>query len=57
MLSVRRLMTGIGLVGPGVFLLAFCTVDNLLAAVLYVDSYELFFIVKICYESIALIMN
>lgn len=33
-LSVRRLMTGIGLIGPGVFLLAFCTVDNLLAAVL-----------------------
>ncbi|XKL64473.1 hypothetical protein PGB90_004559 [Kerria lacca] len=36
-LSVRRLMTGIGLIGPGVFLLAFCTVDNLLAAVLFVS--------------------
>lgn len=33
-LSVRRLMTGFGLIGPGIFLLAFCTVDNLLAAVL-----------------------
>jgi hypothetical protein len=32
-LSVRRLMTSIGLLGPGVFMLAFCTVDNLLAAV------------------------
>jgi hypothetical protein len=32
-LSVRRLMTSIGLLGPGVFLLAFYTVDNLLAAV------------------------
>lgn len=36
-LSVRRLMTGIGLVGPGLFLLAFCTMDNLLAAVLFVS--------------------
>ncbi|RZF44243.1 hypothetical protein LSTR_LSTR003883 [Laodelphax striatellus] len=36
-LSVRRLMTSIGLLGPGVFLLAFCAVDNLLAAV--VPSY------------------
>lgn len=35
-LSVRRLMTGFGLIGPGIFLLAFCAVDNLLAAVLYV---------------------
>lgn len=35
-LSVRRLMTNIGLVGPGAFLLAFCAVDNLLAAVMYV---------------------
>lgn len=33
-LSVRRLMTSIGLIGPGIFLLVFCTVDNLLAAVL-----------------------
>ncbi|RZF47620.1 hypothetical protein LSTR_LSTR014747 [Laodelphax striatellus] len=32
-LSVRRLMTSIGLLGPVVFLLAFCAVDNLLAAV------------------------
>lgn len=35
-LSIRRLMTNIGLVGPGAFLLAFCAVDNLLAAVMYV---------------------
>ncbi|KAI4487714.1 hypothetical protein M0802_011904 [Mischocyttarus mexicanus] len=33
-LSVRRLMTNIGLIGPGAFLLAFCAVDNLLAAVM-----------------------
>lgn len=36
-LSVRRLMTGIGLMGPGIFLLIFSTVDNLLAAVLFVS--------------------
>ncbi|XP_014294199.1 uncharacterized protein [Halyomorpha halys] len=36
-LSVRRLMTSIGLFGPGIFLLAFCTVDNLLAAVVFVS--------------------
>ncbi|XP_039286184.1 sodium-dependent phosphate transport protein 1, chloroplastic-like [Nilaparvata lugens] len=36
-LSVRRLMTSIGLLGPGVFLLAFCAVDNLLAAVVFVS--------------------
>lgn len=36
-LSVRRLMTNIGLIGPGAFLLAFCAVDNLLAAVMYVQ--------------------
>lgn len=35
-LSVRRLMTNIGLIGPGAFLLAFCAVDNLLAAVMFV---------------------
>lgn len=29
-------MTNIGLIGPGLFLLAFCAVDNLLAAVMYV---------------------
>lgn len=29
-------MTNIGLVGPGAFLLAFCAVDNLLAAVMLV---------------------
>jgi len=29
-------MTNIGLIGPGAFLLAFCAVDNLLAAVMYV---------------------
>lgn len=33
-LSVRRLMSSIGLIGPGVFLLMFCAVDNLLAAVM-----------------------
>lgn len=36
-LSVRRLMTSIGLFGPGIFLLAFCAVDNLLAAVVFVS--------------------
>ncbi|KAL6257193.1 hypothetical protein P5V15_012122 [Pogonomyrmex californicus] len=36
-LSVRRLMTNIGLIGPGAFLLAFCAVDNLLAAVIFVS--------------------
>ncbi|KAK0090585.1 hypothetical protein PV325_010551 [Microctonus aethiopoides] len=36
-LSVRRLMTSIGLIGPGAFLLAFCAVDNLLAAVIFVS--------------------
>jgi len=37
-LSVRRLMTNIGLIGPGAFLLAFCAVDDLLAAVVYVNN-------------------
>lgn len=37
-LSVRRLMTNIGLIGPGAFLLAFCAVDNLLAAVMLVSK-------------------
>lgn len=36
-LSVRRLMTSIGLLGPGIFLLFFCTVDNLLLAVVFVS--------------------
>ncbi|KAJ8680366.1 hypothetical protein QAD02_016153 [Eretmocerus hayati] len=36
-LSVRRLMTNIGLIGPGAFLLAFCAVDNLLAAVIFIS--------------------
>ncbi|XP_051174429.1 uncharacterized protein LOC127290082 [Leptopilina boulardi] len=36
-LSVRRLMTNIGLIGPGAFLLAFCTVDNLLLAVIFIS--------------------
>ncbi|XP_054276843.1 uncharacterized protein LOC128995928 [Macrosteles quadrilineatus] len=36
-LSVRRLMTSVGLIGPGIFLLAFCAVDNLLAAVVFVS--------------------
>jgi len=42
-LSVRRLMTNIGLIGPGAFLLAFCAVDNLLAAVVYVILLSLFY--------------
>lgn len=33
-LSVRRLMTSIGLIGPGLFLAFFGVVDNLLAAVM-----------------------
>lgn len=37
-LSVRRLMTNIGLIGPGAFLLAFCAVDDLFAAVVYVQQ-------------------
>lgn len=36
-ISVRRLMTNIGLIGPGLFLLAFCAVNNLLAAVIFVS--------------------
>ncbi len=32
-LSVRRLMTAIGLLGPGLFMLLFISVDNLLLAV------------------------
>ncbi|GFS88905.1 ascorbate transporter, chloroplastic [Nephila pilipes] len=36
-LSVRRLMTCIGLVGPGIFLLCFNAVNNLLAAVILVS--------------------
>ncbi|XP_054708769.1 uncharacterized protein LOC129218506 [Uloborus diversus] len=36
-LSVRRLMTSIGLIGPGLFLLLFTRVNNLLAAVIYVS--------------------
>ncbi|XP_043277401.1 sialin-like isoform X3 [Venturia canescens] len=36
-LSVRRLMTNIGLVGPAAFLLAFYAVDNLVAAVIFVS--------------------
>ncbi|XP_034944346.1 sodium-dependent phosphate transport protein 1, chloroplastic-like [Chelonus insularis] len=37
-LSVRRLMTNIGLIGPGAFLLAFCAVDDLLLAVIFVST-------------------
>ncbi|KAF4525360.1 hypothetical protein B566_EDAN007843 [Ephemera danica] len=37
LLSVRRLMTSLGLVGPGLFLLAFCAVNNLAAAVILVS--------------------
>lgn len=33
-LSVRRLMTSIGLIGPGIFLLCFCAVNNLWFAVM-----------------------
>lgn len=36
-LSVRRLMTSIGLIGPGLFLAFFGVVDNLLAAVILVS--------------------
>lgn len=36
-LSVRRLMTSIGLLGPGIFLLCFCAVDSLLLAVVFVS--------------------
>lgn len=36
-LKVRRIMTFIGLVGPAVFLLVFCTVNSLLAAVFYIS--------------------
>ncbi|KAG8038684.1 hypothetical protein G9C98_000239 [Cotesia typhae] len=36
-LSVRRLMTNIGLMGPGIFMLAFCAVDNLLLAVIFIS--------------------
>ena len=34
MLSVRRLMTGIGLLGPGLFILFFSAVNNLPLAVM-----------------------
>jgi len=33
LLKVRRLMTNIGLIGPAFFLVAFCAVNNLAAAV------------------------
>ncbi|XP_076371148.1 uncharacterized protein LOC143257000 isoform X2 [Tachypleus tridentatus] len=36
-LSVRRLMNSIGLIGPAVFLLCFCAVNNLLFAVIFVS--------------------
>lgn len=36
-LSVRRLMTSIGLIGPGIFLLCFCAVNSLMAAVVFVS--------------------
>lgn len=36
-LSVRRLMTSIGLLGPGIFLLCFCAVNNMLFAVIFVS--------------------
>ncbi|CAB3376161.1 Hypothetical predicted protein [Cloeon dipterum] len=37
LLKVRRLMTNIGLVGPAFFLMAFCAVNNLAAAVVLVS--------------------
>ncbi|XP_059469725.1 uncharacterized protein LOC132193220 [Neocloeon triangulifer] len=37
LLKVRRLMTSIGLVGPAFFLIAFCAVNNLAAAVVLVS--------------------
>ncbi|CAF2331387.1 unnamed protein product [Rotaria sp. Silwood2] len=36
-LSVRRLMTAIGLLGPGLFMLLFISVDNLLLAVVFIS--------------------
>ncbi|XP_023236305.1 sodium-dependent phosphate transport protein 1, chloroplastic-like [Centruroides sculpturatus] len=36
-LSVRRLMTSIGLIGPAISLLCFCTVNSLMAAVIFVS--------------------
>ncbi|KAI5735430.1 hypothetical protein M8J77_018189 [Diaphorina citri] len=36
-LTVRRLMTSIGLIGPAVFLIFFCAVDNLLFAVIFIS--------------------
>lgn len=36
-LNVRRLMTCVGLIGPGLFLAIFCVVDNLLFAVMLVS--------------------
>ncbi|XP_026677162.1 sialin-like, partial [Diaphorina citri] len=41
-LTVRRLMTSIGLIGPAVFLIFFCAVDNLLFAVIFI-SISIFF--------------
>ncbi|KAL1456918.1 hypothetical protein WDU94_001604 [Cyamophila willieti] len=36
-LTVRRLMTSIGLIGPAVFLIFFCAVDSLLFAVIFIS--------------------
>jgi MFS family permease len=36
-LSVRRLMTAVGLLGPGLFMLLFISVDNLLLAVVFIS--------------------
>ncbi|CAG0882703.1 unnamed protein product [Darwinula stevensoni] len=36
-LSVRRLMTAVGLIGPAIFLLAFCAVGNLALAVMFIS--------------------
>lgn len=36
-LTVRRLMTTIGLVGPAIFLLLFCTVNSLAAAIIFIS--------------------
>ena len=38
-LSVRRLMTTIGMLGPGIFLLFFSAVNNLMLAIMWVTKY------------------
>ncbi|XP_050428588.1 sialin-like isoform X2 [Adelges cooleyi] len=36
-LAVRRIMTTIGLMGPAVFLLLFCTMNNVVAAIIFIS--------------------